>query len=145
LHPSHEDKDSIAESLPDGKRVAYFRGRKLHGKALRVPEGYRGVVVNKTEPPQPQAARADEPEVVDLDAEGQLPLGTLEIKAEFGEIVIWGHESLADPCSDPYARGVEEWVKVAEKVREWNGKGECAATTLTCSDTLLRGKRAVSC
>ncbi|KAL1869924.1 hypothetical protein Daus18300_005385 [Diaporthe australafricana] len=100
---------------PDGKRVAYFRGRKLHGKALKVPEGYRGVVVDKTEAPKPQAPRPDEPEVVDLDAEDEMPLGALETKAEFDEMVIWGHESMADASSDQYVRGVEEWVAVAEK------------------------------
>lgn len=97
--------------------MAYFRGRKLHGNALKVPEGYRGVVVDKTEPPEPRAPRPDEPEVVDLDAEDEMPLGTLDTKAEFDEIVIWGHESMADTSSDPYVRGVEEWMKVAEKVR----------------------------
>ncbi|KAI3401391.1 hypothetical protein diail_11475 [Diaporthe ilicicola] len=87
---------------PDGKRVAYFRGRKLHGKALKVPEGYHGVVVDKTDPPKPQAPRPDEPEVVDLDAEDEMPLGALRTKAEFEEMVIWGHESMADASSDPY-------------------------------------------
>lgn len=106
-----------ADIVTDDKRVAYFRGRKLHGKALKVPEGYRGVVVDKAEPPEPRAPRPDEPEVVDLDAEDDMPLGALDTKAEFDEIVIWGHESTADTSSDPYVRGVEEWMKVAEKVR----------------------------
>lgn len=106
----------FADSVTDGKRISYFRGRKLHGKALRVPEGYRGIVVDKTEPPKPQAPRPDESEVVDLDAEDEMPLGALDTKAEFDEMVIWGHESVADTSSDPYIRGVEEWMKVAEKV-----------------------------
>lgn len=110
-------KSLFADIITDDKRVAYFRGRKLHGKALKVPEGYRGVVVDKTEPPEPRAPRPDEPEVVDLDAEDDMPLGALDTKAEFDEIVIWGHESMADTSSDPYVRGVEEWMKVAEKVR----------------------------
>lgn len=107
----------FADHVIDGKRVAYFRGRKLHGKALKVPEGYRGVVIEKTDPPKPQAPRPDEPEVVDLDAEEEMPLGALEAKAEFDEVVIWGHESVADASSDPYARGFEEWIAVAEQVR----------------------------
>lgn len=111
-------KRLFADTFTDGKRVAYFRGRKLHGKALKVPEGYRGVVVDKTEPPEPRAPRPDEPEVVDLDAEDDMPLGTLDTKAEFDEIVIWGHESMADTTSDPYVRGVQEWMEVAEKVRK---------------------------
>lgn len=87
-----------------------------------MPEGYRGVVVDKTEPPEPRAPRPDEPEVVDLDAEDEIPLGALDTKAEFDEMVIWGHESMADTSSDPYVRGIEEWMKVAKKVRlvcEW--------------------------
>lgn len=113
----HFGRVAFADIVPDGKRVAYFRGRKLHGKALRVPEGYRGVVVDKTEAPKAQAPRPDEPEVVDLDAEDEMPLGALDTKAEFDEMVIWGHESMADTSSDPYVRGIEEWMKVAEKVR----------------------------
>lgn len=46
-----------------------------------------------------------------------MPLGALDTKAEFDEMVIWGHESMADTSSDPYVRGIEEWMKVAEKVR----------------------------
>lgn len=109
---------------PDGKRVAYFRGRKLHGRALRVPDGYRGVVVDKTEPPRPDAPRPDEPEVVDLEGGDEMPLGALETKAEFDEIVIWGHESVADTPSDPFVRGVEEWIKVADKIHSYEAKGQ---------------------
>lgn len=117
--------DRFADYLQDGKRVAYFRGRKLHGKALRVPAGYQGVVVDKTDPPKPHVPGPDEPEVIDLEAEDEMPLGALETKAEFDEVVIWGHESVADTSSDPYVRGVEEWMKVAEKVRiVWDGDGE---------------------
>lgn len=115
-------REIFADRVPDGKRVAYFRGRKLHGKELKVPEGYRGVVVDKTDPPEPQTTRPDEPEVVDLDAEDEIPLGALDTKAEFDEMVIWGHESMADTSSDPYVRGIEEWMNVAKKVRlvcEW--------------------------
>lgn len=113
--------DSYWEPLqePDGKRVAYFRGRKLHGRALRLPEGYRGAVVDKTEPPKPQGPRPDEPEVVDLEPEDEMPLGALETKAEFDDIVIWGHETVADTNSDPYVRGVEEWMKLAEKIHAY--------------------------
>lgn len=121
--PGIYDSAMVAETftncVTDGKRVVYFRGRKLHGRALRLPEGYRGAVVDKTEPPKPQEPRPDEPEVVDLEAEDEMPLGALETKAEFDEIVIWGHESVADTNSDPYVRGVDEWIKLAEKVTCW--------------------------
>lgn len=31
------------EQRADGKSVAYFRGRELHGKIIEVPNGYRGI------------------------------------------------------------------------------------------------------
>ena len=37
-------------------------------------------------------------------------------KAEFNEIMVWGHESLPDAEDDPYTRGIEEWIQLAEKV-----------------------------
>lgn len=81
-----------------------------------MPEGYRGVVVEKKEAPEPQAPRPDEPEVIDVDSEDVIPLGSLETQAEFDEMVIWGHESIAEASSDPYIRGVDEWVKLSEQV-----------------------------
>lgn len=101
----------------DGQKVAYFRGRKLHGKAVRVPEGYRGLIVEKQEATKPQAPRNDEPEVIDVEAEDDVPLGTLKTRAEFDEMLVWGHESIAEASSDPYVRGVDEWIKLAEQVR----------------------------
>lgn len=118
-------KNYILTIISDGKRIAYFRGRKLHGKALTVPEGYRGVVVEKTDPPKPQASRPDEPEVIDVDTEDEVPLGALETKAVFDEMMIWGHESMADAASDPCVRGVEEWIKVAEQVCGFSGGPLC--------------------
>ena len=99
--------------ITDGTRVSYFRGRKLHGKAMKLPDGYRGVVVEKQAPPP----AADE-EVINVDqdeAEEHVSLGGLEAKAEFDELVVWGHESVADAAADPYVR-IEEWTALAEQV-----------------------------
>lgn len=100
-----------------GSKVAYFRGRKLYGKAVKLPEGYRGVVVQKGDVKTP-AIQQPEVEVVDLENEGEepVPTGTLETKAEFEEMVVWGHEAMADAASDPYARSMEEWLAVADQV-----------------------------
>ena len=37
-----EDASMLIEYLPDGKTMAYFRGRELHGKKAKIPDGYRG-------------------------------------------------------------------------------------------------------
>lgn len=36
---------------------------------------------------------------------------------EFDEMVVWSHDAVADASSDPYLRGVEEWLQVADSVR----------------------------
>lgn len=96
----------------DGTKTSYFRGRKLHGKAVQLPAGYRGVVVEKHAPAQPEPGQ----EVIDLEEEDeQFPLGSLETKAEFEEVVVWGHEVMADEASDPYVR-IGEWTRLAEQV-----------------------------
>lgn len=97
----------------DGKHVAYFRGRKLYGKTVKLPESYKGVVVEKSD--KIESRRPEEDEDME-DAEPQPELGAMDVKAEFDEIVIWGHESTAD-SSDPYVRSIEEWLAVAEQVR----------------------------
>ncbi|KAK3338531.1 ribonuclease H2, subunit C [Neurospora tetraspora] len=124
----------------DGLKVSYFRGRKLHGKTLPLPEGYKGVVASKApkqegEEEKKKEARLphemsfvmdndNEPEVVDLEAEEssrQEPEvgGWMEIQAEFEEVVVWGHESLADAGGDAYVRGVEEWIGFANKMHSF--------------------------
>jgi ribonuclease H2 subunit C len=104
--------------IQDGKTTAYFRGRKLHGKNVKVPEGYRGVVASSTEEKLPRAFQQGEEEAEqDEDGEVILEVGIIEEKAEFGEVMIWGHEVLPDAVADPYVKGMEEWVAFAEQVR----------------------------
>ncbi|KAJ9162185.1 hypothetical protein NKR19_g1555 [Coniochaeta hoffmannii] len=108
----------------DGTRIAYFRGRKLHGRAIKLPEGYQGVVVEK-QSPQPVAAEPEQG-VVDLEqesAEERVPLGNLKTRAEFEEFVVWGHEAMADATSDPYMR-IEEWTQLAEQIHYYPSVGK---------------------
>ncbi len=102
----------------DGKSTAYFRGRKLCGQTVRLPEGYRGAVVERHEPKMGKSGQQDEPEpeVIDVDAEDQVDMGTIESKAEFDEFVVWGHETMADAGTDHYVRSVQEWLTLADQV-----------------------------
>ncbi|KAJ3944618.1 uncharacterized protein N0V96_006156 [Colletotrichum fioriniae] len=96
----------------DGKTIAYFRGRKLHGTTVKLPEQYRGVVMERSEKVETQQLEGEGEEI-----EGDLvELSTMETKAEFDEMVIWGHEASAEAASDPYVRSIEEWLAVAESV-----------------------------
>lgn len=75
------------------------------------------MVVEKKEPPEPATRAREEPEIIDVDAEDEdVPLGLLETKAEFEELVIWGHESIADASADPYVRCMDEWMSLSGKV-----------------------------
>jgi ribonuclease H2 subunit C len=36
--------------------------------------------------------------------------------AAFDEVMIWGHEASVDVTEDPYTKGMEEWISLAEAV-----------------------------
>ena len=111
----------------DSTSTAYFRGRKLRGRTVKVPEGYQGLVLQKTEKPLPKRAPTveelrrleGEDEGFDgmIDAEDVLEVRGLEQVARFGEMVIWGHEAVPEG-DDIYVRGVEEWMAFAQAVCE---------------------------
>jgi ribonuclease H2 subunit C len=99
----------------DGKKVSYFRGRKLHGRRVKVPEGYKGVILSSTDrklPKDPQTMDEDEAD----EAEEPLEVGVIAEQSQFDELMIWGHEVVPDETADPYIRAVEEWISLAEQV-----------------------------
>jgi hypothetical protein len=99
----------------DGKTVSYFRGRKLYGRTVKIPKGYKGVILSSTDEKLPKDPQSSEEE--ELDENEQIEdIGILQEQAEFDEILVWGHETLPDETSDPYVRGVEEWIFFAEQV-----------------------------
>ncbi|KAI1117975.1 ribonuclease H2, subunit C [Nemania sp. NC0429] len=106
-------------STEDSAPTVYLRGRKLQGKAVKLPEGYRGLVVEKTDA---KADTSSKGEAIDEDIEvienpnDQLQVGAMQGKAAFDELMIWGHESTSDANVDPYVRGMEEWIAFAEEI-----------------------------
>ncbi|KAK8149290.1 hypothetical protein G3M48_007684 [Beauveria asiatica] len=103
----------------DNSKEAYFRGRRLKGKTLPLPQGYRGVVLErkadelKKEAPQPcDGEAADDDDVVAMET-----VGKMQATGQFDEMVIWSHESMASAAADPYVRSIEEWLQVSEKAR----------------------------
>lgn len=102
-------------------QTAYFRGRKLRGRKVTVPEGYEGVVTIRTERTLPKEksgvmgsennGHGGQGEYIDLEG----AVKVLEQKATFDEFMVWGHEQLP-PASDCYVKGVEEWIQFAEAV-----------------------------
>lgn len=85
---------------------------------MKLPEGYYGSIVEKSEPKKPEKTQEEMTEDVEVqDEQDEQPkVGVMQGKATFDELMIWGHESLTDSNEDPYLRGVEEWISFAEQV-----------------------------
>ncbi|KAI1373250.1 ribonuclease H1 small subunit [Hypoxylon crocopeplum] len=105
----------------DKTKTAYLRGRKLYGKAVDLPQGYYGSVVEKSEPKKPEKSTDEMVDDVELleESDDQLEIGAMQGKAIFDEFMIWGHESLANSSEDPYLRGMEEWISFAEQIHSY--------------------------
>ncbi|CAJ2512241.1 Uu.00g052560.m01.CDS01 [Anthostomella pinea] len=104
----------------DGTNTAYLRGRKLHGKLVKLPQGYYGSVVEKSEAkPEPSRHEVAEDATPQEEPEDQLQVGAMQGKAAFDEMMIWDHESSADSSADPYVRSMEEWVTFTEQMHAY--------------------------
>ncbi|KAJ4155441.1 hypothetical protein LMH87_000683 [Akanthomyces muscarius] len=105
----------------DNSKEAYFRGRKLKGKTLPLPEGYRGVVVERTADELKKETKLPEDDQEDNgdDVVAMETIGTMQTTGEFDEMVIWSHESMASAAADPYVRSVEEWLQVSGKIHSF--------------------------
>ncbi|KAI1801139.1 ribonuclease H1 small subunit [Daldinia bambusicola] len=103
----------------DKIKTAYLRGRKLQGKAVKLPDGYYGSVVEKSAPKKPEPSQEEMVEDLEVveDPNDQLEVGAMQGKATFDEFVVWNHETLANSSEDPYLRGMEEWISFAGQVR----------------------------
>ncbi|KAI1078206.1 ribonuclease H1 small subunit [Whalleya microplaca] len=102
----------------DQIKTAYLRGRKLHGKPVKLPDGYYGSVVEKSEP-ETKTPRQEEDVELQEESDDQLETGAMQGKAAFEELMIWGHESTGDSSSDPYVRSMEEWIAFAEQIHSY--------------------------
>ncbi|KAL4901893.1 hypothetical protein BDW74DRAFT_159138 [Aspergillus multicolor] len=106
-----------ADSEDKDLQTAYFRGRKLRGRRVHLPEGYEGVVVTHTDREMPTATSC---ETVSEEGECDEPIKVLEKQATFGDYMVWAHE-IIPAGDDSFVKGVEEWVKFAEAMHTDNG------------------------
>lgn len=124
-------------SEEDGTKTAYFRGRKLRGRTVKVPEGYEGRVIQKTEEVLPSAQQPKQNGERDMAAElrrmeegdeddemedgvqsaslEEVDVKIMETTSMFDEVVVWGHEMLPDD-EDVYVKGLEEWIGFASAI-----------------------------
>ncbi|KAK1751973.1 ribonuclease H2 subunit C [Echria macrotheca] len=111
------------------KKTAYFRGRKLQSRTLRLPPDYRGIVA--VPPPKQTDAEEEDVGVDTVDLTNESPSGArsgdMRVLAEFGEVVVWNHEGDGadkEGEGDPYVRGVEEWLGIAEQIHAFDVDGK---------------------
>ncbi|CAD6446391.1 6601b7e6-fb1f-4d2a-ade1-d5d541ce1214-CDS [Sclerotinia trifoliorum] len=104
--------------------VAYFRGRRLIGRKVKVPEGWRGVVLRVGEEILPREVDVDvdvedermgdgdgdEDEEGDDGEEKDVETTMVEEEGTFDDLTVWGHECLVDAGGDMVVRGIEEWM-----------------------------------
>ena len=100
----------------DGSSTAYFRGRSLRGITVKLPEGYEGRLLQKTEqklplkPVAPAGLGGDDDEVEEGDE-----VRVMQTEGTFDEVVVWGHE-VVPGAEDEYVKGIEEWMKFGAAV-----------------------------
>ncbi|KAJ5929254.1 Ribonuclease H2 subunit C [Penicillium verhagenii] len=98
----------------DNTQSAHFRGRKLRGRRVAVPEGYQGVIAMPTESVLPSRPTDKGDEDVEILENGpEEPVKILETQGTFDEMIVWQHEFLP-AADDTFVKGVEEWVRFAE-------------------------------
>ncbi|KAF5589564.1 ribonuclease H2 subunit C [Fusarium subglutinans] len=90
-----------------------------------MPEQYRGLVVERASEKDPKTANEDVVEDLDADQESE-QIGSMKITAGFDEMVVWGHEVVADASADPYVRSMEEWLQMADRIHSYSPSADTA-------------------
>ena len=102
--------------ITDGKPEAYFRGRKLKGQEIGIPQGYTGVIVQEAGNEKRAVQNIN---MGDLDGEEgeeeQEDVTVLNEIGSFDKVVIWNHESMVDG-DDAFVKGLREWIGFAQAV-----------------------------
>ncbi|KAB2569303.1 Ribonuclease H2 subunit C [Lasiodiplodia theobromae] len=104
------------EEEDDGKQTAHFRGRKLRGRKLQLPDGYRGSVLSSTNKVLPQSEGDRGTEAEEDEEDERIEVRLMEEVGEFDEVVVWGHEVVPDETEDAYSKGISEWISFAEAI-----------------------------
>ena len=109
-------KTNIKGNIVDGKQESYFRGRKLRGQEVDLPQGYRGVIVKEAGKEKTALQSHEKGDMEGEEGEEEQEEATLlkEI-GSFEKIVVWNHESMVNG-DDAFVKGVSEWIDFAEAV-----------------------------
>ncbi|KAK9493074.1 ribonuclease H2, subunit C [Lipomyces doorenjongii] len=118
------------ESTPSAHSLheAYFRGRKLVGQKLVLPEGYKGLILPIAPSPSDIPAQTksyfyseDDDEEEDEEQEQE---HMWKSEAEFKELFVWNHDVIPDGISNPWIAGVNEWISFTNRIHCEYEEGE---------------------
>ncbi len=101
-------------STPAGGSEAYFRGRQLLGKELPIPDGHVGLLYDSSRPGQTKPTNAESTE--DTEDETIEEVRLFVEKARFDRLTVYENGRLPIDTSDPYMKGLQEWLALAEAV-----------------------------
>ncbi|KAK2806178.1 hypothetical protein FQN50_005901 [Emmonsiellopsis sp. PD_5] len=113
--------DPVVDEKDKDTATAYFRGRKLRGRRVPIPDGYHGVLATPTDrtletqtsKPQNDGYNGDHSHEDEDEEDRELPTTVLETQGTFSEFVVWDHEK-APAADDRFVKGVSEWIRFAE-------------------------------
>ena len=118
--PTEETLITNTQCVTETTHLSHFRGRKLLGRTLPLPENYIGVIIDPSTATS-QVGYHDDEDVDDIDAEDRDEKPKeCKVLGEFKEIMVWGHEELPEG-NEGIWKGVGEWMGLAETVR-WNSE-----------------------
>jgi ribonuclease H2 subunit C len=115
--------------------TATFRGRKLRGRKVVLPENYRGILtlmrlliegfVLQPVDPLVDTGHGDYGAVEDdeEDDEEGVKKVTWESTEAFDGLTVWEHHGLPDEKQDHWIRAVQEWVVMANAVCGYSSAG----------------------
>ena len=90
------------KTLPDNQQIAYFRGCKLVGKDVILPENMSAYVCNKAE------VMIDAPET----PQGYAMANNYVAEGSFRSFIVYGHESEPEPTSQWFQ--LNEWAAISD-------------------------------
>lgn len=90
---------------------------KIIGHILRPTE--RIVSSKRSKPRIPR--EEDDIDEEDEDEDDQQDVKEMESLAEFDDVVIWEHGAAPTADNDPYVKGIQEWVALAEAAHRSDG------------------------
>ena len=98
--------------------MAFFRGNRLQGKTIQIPDRFRGVVIERQVNKSVQKGSSDQ-EAKDTDdgseSKHERAHPTFS-NGQFDEMVVWTRDGSSSDASHAHAKALGEWLQLSEQV-----------------------------